>query len=274
MFIEILKIVLTAVIVLLLFICVAWPVMAKPGKKRDTSYFKNKMYAHRGLHDEEVPENSLMAFRLASEAGFGVELDVQMTKDGQLVVFHDGDLKRMCGAEGNLRDHTYEELSAFKLKDTGEKIPLFSEVLEILDGADIICEIKPDNGIRNYELCEKTYDMLQTYKGCYCIESFSPFLVGWFKKNHPEIIRGQLSENFVKSAGRRPLQFAMSHMYCNFFSRPDFIAYNHQDSKTIGFALCRALYKPFCVAWTAKGEEEQEFARQNFDSIIFEKNNR
>ncbi len=264
--------ILCAVTMLFVFLCSAWFVMAKPGKKRDTSYFSGKMYAHRGLHDTLVPENSLSAFRLAKEAGYGVELDVQMTKDGQLVVFHDGTLKRVCGVDGNLRDYTYSELKEFRLKDTAERIPLFSEVLETLDGMDIICEIKSDNGIKNYELCEKTYDMLAEYNGRYCIESFSPFLVGWFKKNHPEVIRGQLSENFVRSSGLNPLNFALTHLFSNVISRPDFVAYNHHDAKTLGFVLCKKICRPLCIAWTAKGTEEQEQARNSFDSIIFEKN--
>jgi len=158
-------------------------ILIKPGKKRDTSYFYNKMYAHRGLHDDVVPENSLTAFRLARENGYGVELDVQMTKDGQLVVFHDGNLKRVCGVDGFLRDYTYEELQQFSLKGTQEKIPLFSTVLNTLGTTDLICEIKGDNGNKNYVICQKTYEALLQYPGRYCVESFSPYLVKWFKDN-------------------------------------------------------------------------------------------
>lgn len=246
--------------------------MIKPGKRRDTSYFKNKMFAHRGLHDSEVPENSLLAFRLAKESGYGVELDVQMTKDGQLVVFHDGSLKRVCGIDGNLRDYTYEELLKFRLNGTEEQIPLFSQVLETLDGTDLICEIKGDNGIKNYELCEKTYDMLTTYKGRFCVESFSPYLVGWFKDNHPEIIRGQLSENFIKSTGNNLQNFCMTHLLVNCISRPDFVAYNHLYSDTFGFKICAGIFKPLLVAWTAKGKAEQDSAWKIYDTVIFEKN--
>ena len=116
--------------------------LIKPGKRRDTSYFKTKMYAHRGLHGAGVPENSLTAFRLARESGYGVELDVQMTKDRKLVVFHDGSLKRMCGVDGYLRDYTYDELCEFRLAGTDERIPLFEDVLKTLGKTDLICEIK------------------------------------------------------------------------------------------------------------------------------------
>lgn len=247
-------------------------VLSRPNRRRDTEYFHAKMYAHRGLHDEEVPENSLTAFRLARENGYGVELDVQMTKDKKLVVFHDGSLKRVCGVDGFLRDYTYEELKQFRLNGTDECIPLFSEVLEVLGDTDLICEIKGDNGNKNYELCSRTYDALMEYKGHFCIESFSPYLVAWFKRNHPEIIRGQLSENFMHGKMNKFLAFAMTHLMVNAISRPDFVAYNHKDTGSLGFVICKALYRPFLVAWTAKGQDEQMSAWEVFDSVIFEKN--
>lgn len=262
-------IVLAALAVILLAVML---VMIKPNAKRDTSYFRNKSYAHRGLHDNEVPENSLTAFRLAKEKGFGVEFDVQMTKDNKLVVFHDGNLKRVCGVDGYLRDYTYEELCEFRLKGTNEKIPLLSEVLDVLEGADIICEIKGDNGVKNYDICKRTYDMMSEYKGKYVIESFSPFLVAWFKDNHPEIIRGQLSCDFMhdESMGKA-LRFCMTHLLVNYVSRPDFVAYDHRDINKFGFRVCKNFFKPFLVAWTAKGSEEQEKAWKTFDSVIFER---
>lgn len=263
---------LLLILLIIFILIISFLLLIKPGKRRDTSYFKDKMYAHRGLHDDEVPENSLWAFRLAKEKGFGVELDVQMTKDGQLVVFHDGNLQRVCGIDGWLRDYTLEELKQFRLKDTDETIPTFSEVLAVLDGQDLICEIKGDNGIKNYEICQKTYDELSSYKGRFCIESFSPFIVGWFKDNHPEIIRGQLSENFVKSTKPSVINFCMTHLLVNYISKPDFIAYNHLYSDTFGFMLCAQLYKPLLIGWTAKGQDEQEKAKKIFDAVIFEKN--
>ena len=245
--------------------------LVKPNKRRDTSYFHTKMYAHRGLHGNGVPENSLTAFRLAYESGYGVELDVQMTKDGQLVVFHDGNLKRMCGVDGFLRDYTYEELQEFRLAGTDERIPLFSEVLKTLKNTDLICEIKGDNGNKCYKLCADTYSALREYKGRYCVESFSPYLVRWFRKNHPEIIRGQLSCNFMDDDGMNFFaRFTMTHLMVNVLSRPDFVAYKHEDIGQFGYKLCKRVFRPFTVAWTAKGEEEQKRAWGSFDSVIFE----
>lgn len=264
---------LAVLVILILLIFVVFLVFTAPGKKRDTSYFAHKLYAHRGLHDKVVPENSLTAFRLAREGGFGVELDVQMTKDGKLVVFHDGNLKRMCGMDANLRDFTYEELTKFRLKDTEEQIPLFEEVLKTLEKTDLICEIKPDNGMKNYELCKKVYDMLMTYEGRFVVESFSPYLMGWFKDNHPEIIRGQLSENFIKSTGFSVVNFCLTNLWVNLVSRPDFVAYNHLH-KSFGWHFVRIFFSPMWVAWTAKGEDEIESAKKIYDAVIFEKEKR
>lgn len=262
-------------IVLIIVVFVAMLIMIKPNKKRDTQYFHTKMYAHRGLHGNGVPENSLAAFRLAVENGYGVELDTQMTKDGKIVVFHDGTLKRMCGVDGYLRDYTYEELKEFRLAGTDERIPLFEDVLNTLGTTDLICEIKGDNGNHCYELCEKTYNHLMNYKGRFVVESFVPYLLKWFREHHPEVIRGQLSCNMYRgSESAEPqkwyVKLLMTHLLVNFISKPDFIAYKHQDVRTFGYSLCKRVYRPFLVAWTARGEEEQKSAWGGFDSVIFE----
>jgi len=260
-------VVLIAVIYLLAIICI------RPAAHREVGLFYGREYAHRGLHGDGVPENSMAAFRLAVEAGYGVELDVQMTKDEQLVVFHDALLKRMTGADGYLRDKTYAELQELRLAGTEERIPLFSDVLEVLGTTTLVCEIKPDNGAANYYFVEKVYNELCKYKGNYCMESFSPFITGWFKKNHPEVIRGQLSCRMGEDSGQgAPARFLLTHMLFNFISRPDFISYNFKDIDTWGYRTVKRLYSPFRIAWTPRGPEEIEEAKKEFETIIFEKN--
>ncbi len=268
-------IVLVVVLAVVFVILAALLYMVKPNSHRDVSQFRGENYAHRGLHggivDKSVPENSMAAFAAAKKEGYGVELDVQYTKDGQIVVFHDGDLKRLCGIDGKVADYTYEELKNFRLYDTEERIPLFSDVLKLLEDRPLVCEIKNHNGNKNDKLCLETYKMLETYGGPYCVESFSPFLMRWFKVHHPEVIRGQLSCDMMKTKELNfPSRVLMSHLLCNVFSRPDFLAYRHQDANVLGFKLCRALYKPFLVAWTARGKAEQNSAWKVFDSVIFE----
>ncbi len=242
-----------------------------PNLHRDCSDFKGVMYAHRGLHQPGVPENSMKAFELAVEAGYGVELDVQFTKDHHIVVFHDANLKRMCGVDKRVRDCTYEELLNYRLDGTDQTIPLFKDVLKTLGNTKLVCEIKNHNGNRNNRLCRETYEMLCDYKGKYCIESFSPFLVQWFRINHSEVIRGQLS-CAMKDEGSLGYiaRLVLSQLIINYISRPDFIAYRHQDYKQPGYMLCSKLYRPLLIAWTARGPKEQAEAWKRFDSVIFE----
>ncbi len=259
------------ILALILFLIAAVLFAIAPAPGRDYSDFKGLMFAHRGLHQPGVPENSMKAFKLAVEAGYGVELDVQFTKDHQIVVFHDANLKRMCGVDKRVRDCTYEELLNYGLNGTDEKIPLFDDVLKTLGKTTLVCEIKNHNGNRNNRLCRETYEHLADYEGKFCIESFSPFLVQWFRFNHPEVIRGQLS-CAMKDEGSLGYvaRLALSQLLINFISRPDFLAYRHQDYRQPGFFLCSRIYKPLLIAWTARGKEEQTKAWKRFDSVIFE----
>ena len=130
------------VIILLLYL---W--LIKPGiaDRPDIASLMGHYYAHRGLHDNETdaPENSMNAFKKAIDAGYGIELDVQLTKDRIPVVFHDETLKRVCGVDGRVRDYTYEELQQFRLCRSDERIPLFSDFLKLVDGkVPLIIEIK------------------------------------------------------------------------------------------------------------------------------------
>ena len=191
--------------------------------------FERWNYAHRGLHtaDKSVPENSLAAFRRAAEKGYGVELDVQLSKDGQVMVFHDDDLFRMTGKEGKIWDFDTEELQTLRLLGTEEKIPLFTEVLEVLQEGPgpLIVEVK--TGPRNDELCEKTYEILGQYPGVWCMESFNPFIVDWFRKNAPEVVRGQLITDKASYKGYPGfLQTFLSKAGFSVLNQPHFIAFN------------------------------------------------
>ena len=261
---------LIAVVILIIALIIAMC----PGKKRDSSNFSGKLYAHRGLHNIEkgIPENSLAAFRAAKENGYGVELDVQLTADNKLVVFHDGSLKRMCGADVKVFELTYEELSQYRLLGTEEKIPLFSEVLEVMGDSHIVCEIKTHSSNTDMAVCPIVYEHIKD-KPNICIESFNPFAVVYFRKHYPEIIRGQLAENFFRVDAKKAFfkKFSLTFMLFNASSKPDFIAYNHFDRNFFVFRICRALFKPFCVAWTVRSPEEQKNCDGIFSAVIFEK---
>lgn len=245
-------------------------VLIKPNRKRGIR-LPTEMFAHRGLHGAGVPENSLLAFLLAKERGYGIELDVQLTRDKKVVVFHDPDLLRMCGVDKRVDELTYAELKQYCLGSSHEYIPLLSEVLELLVDVPVICELKPHAGNNNTEICEYVCQEIADYAGELWIESFSPFIVRWFKLNRPDIIRGQLSMDFIRQReGLNLLEaFLMKHLLVNFIGRPDFIGYRAEHS-SFGFTLCRRLFQPICLAWTVTEPELKEKMRNRFHGFIFE----
>jgi len=220
-------------------------------------------YAHRGLHGNGIPENSMAAFRAALEGGYGIELDLHLMKDGKLAVFHDNTLDRTTGKSGKLEDLTEEDLVNYPLEGTDQLIPLFSQVLELYQGkAPLIVELKPVGG-NHAALTKAACDMLDHYDGVYCLESFDPRCIRWLKKHRPELIRGQLTENFVankKSPLPMVLKLIMTHQLANFLTKPDFVAYKFADRKTLSNRLVRKLWGAQGVTWTLKTPEEHTAA--------------
>lgn len=247
-------------------------IMPRITKRPDTSPLFGTYYAHRGLHDNSsnAPENSMAAFRKAVNAGYGIKLDVQLTKDRIPVVFHDETLKRVCGVSGKVRDYTYEELQQFRLCRSEERILLFEDFLKLVDGkVPLIIEIKIHEDVDT--VCSVTDELIRKYKGVYCVESFHPLAVAWYRKHRPEVIRGQLSTNLAKPGKAEPLYLlAVHYLLTNFLSRPDFIAYDHLHKNNISRVLCRTLYRPLNVAWTIKSQKELDESREDFDLFIFE----
>lgn len=229
-------------------------------------------YAHRGLHGNGVPENSMAAFRLALENGYGIELDVHLLADGNLAVIHDASLKRTAGADVRIEDLTTEELENFRLEGTDEKIPTFGQVLQLFDGkAPMIVELKPENG--NHDaLTQKACRMLQDYKGLYCMESFDPRCIRWLKKNRPEIVRGQLAHNSLHELGNVPyiLRFIMTNLLSNFWNTPDFVAYRFCDRNRLSVRIARKFWKIQGASWTLKTQEDFDTAVREAWIPIFE----
>ncbi len=243
--------------------------MLAPGRatKRQRAPFQNMNFAHRGLHsrDMRVPENSLAAFELAAAAGYGIELDVQLSRDGQVVVFHDDTLERVCGVSARVDELSLDELRELRLCGTDERIPLLSEVLATVRGrGPLIVELK--TGRRNRELCEKTYALLSDYRGDVCIESFDPTIVAWFRFHGRDLVRGQLAQPAVRYGGSasRAAAFLLSRGFTNFLCRPQFIAYRI-GFKPLPIRLAERL-GAMRFAWTS--HEPRNEARN--DAVIFE----
>ncbi len=223
--------------------------------------------AHRGLHtpDRRVPENTLEAFWLAAEAGYGIELDVRLTLDDQLVVFHDDKVDRLTDFTGSVESYTYEELEKMPVGGTDNVMPLLGQVLQLVGGrVPLVIELK--SGHDDVTLCAYVKKLLDSYDGPYCIESFSPFIVGWWRRNAPEVLRGQLScrgENLTKLGFIE--RFALGNLLTNFIARPNFIAYGITEKKPLTVKLCEAM-GAMKVAWTSHSDENEN----GNDTVIFE----
>lgn len=251
-------------------------VMPRMTNRADPAPFKTRFFAHRGLHDNgsDAPENSMAAFRKAVESGFGIELDVQLTADLVPVIFHDPDLLRVCGVNRQVRDCTFAQLQEYTIFGSNERIPALKDFLEMVDGrVPLIVEFKSED--TDMTLCRIIDPMLKAYKGVYCIESFNPLVLFWYRIHRPGVMRGQLSDGFLhipkyRTFPKAPATISVQFLIPNFLSKPDFIAYNHMYEGNLSRRICRSLYKAKSAAWTIRSEKELKKVAGAFDVFIFD----
>ena len=268
----------TALIFLILLLAYVWAIHPRM-PRRDISPLLGVDYAHRGLWntnepgEDHRPENSLAAFRAAVEKGYGVELDVHLTRDGALVVHHDDSLKRLTGADIRIAESTLAEVRACHLPN-GEPVPTYDEVLETIAGRiPMIVEVKVEGNAD--ALSKAVYERMKLYDGPWCMESFGPRAVKWFRVNAPEVIRGQLAFDQAgkgKTASLFLRNLGIASMLQNFLARPDFVAFDAKSVKwhTLSIHLLR-LMKPWFVAWTVRSQADMDKLRGKWDLQIFEK---
>lgn len=261
------------VFVAIAIIVIIFVILLRPGKFSMTQL--NMLHgvncAHRGLHsqDKSIPENSLSAFAAAAKEGYGIELDIQLSKDGQVVVFHDDTLERVCGVQGRVDGFTYDELCQYRLHNTQEQIPLLTQVFEVVNSTvPLIIELK--TGPNNNALCEAAIKLMREYSGHYCIESFDPRIVRWFYKNAPDILRGQLSDRPKSFMSLQPwyVAFAVGNLLTNAICRPQFIAYNI-TKKPLLVKLAEGL-GAMKVCYTARDGQNRSAVQMTNDCVIFE----
>lgn len=255
------------------FLSLFYCMMPEGGRKGRMAEYEKQYIAHRGFHDNhaECPENTLAAFQKAVEAGYGIELDVQLTKDEIPVVVHDYDLKRICGINKKVLDCTYEELKRYTVCRSNEAIPALKDVLRLVSGrVPLVIELKVERKFR--KTCERVTELLDYYHGSYCIESFSPLALWWFKIHRPQVLRGQLATNHWREGLKSHLiiRAILTNCLLNGFCKPDFIAYNCQFTKTLPVTVLRKIYKCKMAAWTIKSQKELERHRKYFDVFIFD----
>ena len=218
--------------------------------------------AHRGIHDnKETPENSLKAFAKALNRNIPIELDVQLTKDNIIVVFHDYSLLRMTGKKAYLQDLTYNELQKLYLLDTKEKIPTLKEVLDLIQGKVLIdIEVKNSNSID--KLCKILNEELINYNN-YILKSFHPLIVRKLKKLFPDKEVGFLINDHYSNYLYDRL--VTSKFLLNIL-KPDFVAISKKLLKTKKLNSLEKKYPVLVWTITDKGELEK-------DNIIYICNN-
>ena len=227
-------------------------------------------FAHRGLHnDEGAPENTLAAFQLAVDHGYGIELDIQLCKDGEVVVFHDDDLDHLTNGTGYVKHTSLTELEKLKVEGSDEGIPSLKQTLSLIDGkVPVLVELKGLIGGSD-ELELATAKILDHYQGPYAMLAFNPHRLAWFAQNRPEVLRGQNTERYTELGLSCWRRFAYRHCLFNRVSKPDFVSYDIDMLPNWRMRQLKHKGMPL-ISWTINNQQRLSAARTHVDNIIFE----
>jgi len=222
--------------------------------------------AHRGLHKSfSTPENSYKAFKNAISKNYAIELDVRITKDKQVVVFHDKNLLRVCGVKKKIVNQDYQNLKNYFLYNSKQTIPLFKDILTLVDGkVPLFIEIKNYGKVGEFE--ELVYNELKDYEGKYAICSFNIEVVKWFYKNHPQVVRGLIYGDLHKFGIK---SYKSVFIYRLITSNPDFVSLDYKLLGTLLPKITR-LFGKSLVCWTVNSKKKLLKAQKIVDNVIFE----
>lgn len=242
--------------------------------------FVRQPLAHRGLHDRAagIIENSVAAFAAAVAHGYGIELDVQRSGDGEAMVFHDYEMPRLTGRPGLLTDYDAATLGRTPFLDAadGETIPTLAQVLDLVAGrAPVLIEIKDQDGAFGPDigpLEARVASLLATYKGPVAVMSFNPHSVDAFGQALPTCPRGLTSCNYDDPDHSAPdyRRAELVARLANFAtSGGAFISHDRHDLANPLVANLRAQRLPI-LTWTVRSAEQEAEARKVADNITFE----
>ena len=221
-------------------------------------------FAHRGLHGAQIVENSRAAFEAAIAAGFGIELDVQASRDGDAFVLHDATLDRLTDSQGAVAQRSSAELRSIRLKESTETVPTLAEIVQLVGGrTPLLIEVKA-SGRRVTGLCRSVFRALHGYTGSAGVMSFNPEVPRWFASHSPSTLRGLV----VTEAGRR-FRGIVERRVALWRGRPDFLAYDIRDLPSRSAERARARGLPI-LTWTCRGEADRARAAAHADQVIFE----
>ncbi len=219
-------------------------------------------FAHRGVHNV-YPENSMPAFEQALNLHLGIELDIHLSSDGKLVVFHDDNLRRMTGVNEYIKLLPYTQIREYKLNNTQYGIPLLSDVLALVNGkVPLLIEIKTNNNMK--KLVPALKQLLDNYQGDVFIQSFDPFALRRCYKLMPNILRGQLSSFFKNDKLKFYKKIPIKKLWLNKFAHIDFVSYN---IKNLPNKYTAKLNIPL-LAWTIKTQEDYDTAKKYANNMI------
>lgn len=237
--------------------------------------------AHRGLHDRAMGriENTPQAMRAAMKAGYAIECDVQLSADGEAMVFHDVTLDRLTRGAGPVSTLPFAELSVIPFKEGDGHIATLPAILDIVGGwVPIVCEIKSafDGDMR---LAERCAALAQTYTGPLCFKSFDPAIIIHLRRNRESLGIGHIPLGIVSEAHFRAsdwpgLDRGLARALAAFThwpeSQPDFLSWNVWDLPHGVPLLCRAALGLPVVTWTVKSPDMAAAAKVWADQIVFE----
>jgi glycerophosphoryl diester phosphodiesterase len=231
----------------------------------------NGYFAHRGLYQREnfIPENSLAAFQNAIDHHYGIELDIQLSSDELMYVFHDDDTQRMTSVSAILEELDAKTIDGLKLKSTEEKVPPFSEVLKLVSGrVPLLIELKTTK--RRALAVKKTLELIKDYQGDFAFCSFDPLILLELKKQAPQYLRGLNMEYCIDNEKYSLLTRIILHnALLNFLIRPDYLSVDY-NFKSRTYYLTRSLFKGFGMMWALPSQEKENKIRSQCETIIFE----
>ncbi|MEE3343446.1 MAG: glycerophosphodiester phosphodiesterase family protein [Bacilli bacterium] len=226
---------------------------------------KGRIISHRGIHNNiDIYENTLESIKLALDKDYIIEIDVHIIKDNQIIVFHDYNTKRLLKKDLIVEDITYEEINNQDIFH----VPTIQEVLELVDGkVPLLIEIKQLRKVGHLE--EELMNILNDYKGEYAIQSFNPKVLLWFKKNYPNIQRGQLSYSYKRNKFFKIKKLFLKSMFLNFLTKPNFISYKYNE---LSERKIKKLKKKNIkvLGWTVKSKKDFKKYSHYYDNLICE----
>lgn len=264
---------LIAVVGLLVFLfgVYLYHIATSSRRRREVERYRNTYFAHRGLHGGGVAENSQRAYELACQHGFGIELDVRLTKDGVAVLYHDPDIE-YNGKRVLVEELDYDVLKTLTIGGDGtDRVPTFSEMLALVNGrVPLLVEIKEKAGSTN--VARAAVELLRDYTGPYIMESFEPYAMKYVREMMPDVPLGILCCRYWRNPATRSIRNLIGEFFLpNVLFRPDFVAYQHNEIKGAPLFFLRKIFNPPMMAWTVRSAEEERIARERgFEYIIFE----